>query len=40
MHVEESVVTNRPPKEVFDYVANRHNLPEWSSPVQEVRTET
>jgi uncharacterized membrane protein len=40
MHVEESVVINRPPKEVFDYVANRHNLPEWSSLVQEVRTET
>ena len=40
MHVEESVVINRPPEEVFDYVANRENLPEWSSPIQEVRKET
>jgi ligand-binding SRPBCC domain-containing protein len=40
MHVEESVVINRPPEEVFDYVANSQNLPEWSSPVQEVRSET
>jgi len=40
MHVEESVVINRPPEEVFDYVANRENLPEWSGVVQEVRSET
>jgi uncharacterized membrane protein len=40
MHVEESVVINRPPQEVFDYVANRENLPEWSSPILEVRSET
>jgi len=40
MHVEESVVINRPPEEVFDYVANRENLPEWSAPIQEVRKET
>ena len=40
MHVEESVVINRPPGEVFDYVANRENLPEWSAPIQEVRKET
>jgi ligand-binding SRPBCC domain-containing protein len=40
MHVEESVVINRPPAEVFDYVANRENLPEWSAPIQEVRKET
>ena len=41
MHrVEESVVINRPPEEVFDYVANRENLPEWSSPILEVRKET
>jgi ligand-binding SRPBCC domain-containing protein len=38
--VEESVVINRPPEEVFDYVANRENLPEWSAPIQEVRKET
>jgi ligand-binding SRPBCC domain-containing protein len=40
MHVEESVEINRPPEEVFDYVANRENLPEWSAPIQEVRKET
>ena len=40
MDVEESVVINRPLEEVFDYVADRENLPEWSSPVQEVRSET
>jgi ligand-binding SRPBCC domain-containing protein len=40
MHIEESVVINRPPEEVFDYVANRENLPEWSAPIQEVRKET
>ena len=40
MHVEESVVINRPPEEVFDYVTNRQNLPEWSRPVQEVHSET
>ena len=40
MHVEESVVINRPPQEVFDYVANRETLPEWSSPILEVRKQT
>ena len=40
MHVEERVEINRPPEEVFDYVANRQNLPEWSRPVQEVHSET
>jgi ligand-binding SRPBCC domain-containing protein len=40
MHIEESVVINRPPEEVFDYVANRENLPEWSAPIQEVQKET
>jgi carbon monoxide dehydrogenase subunit G len=40
MHVEESVEIKRSPEEVFDYVANRQNLPEWSSPVQEVRSES
>jgi uncharacterized protein YndB with AHSA1/START domain len=40
MHVEESVVINRPPQEVFDYVANRENLPEWSSPILEVQKHT
>jgi uncharacterized membrane protein len=40
MHVEESVEINRPLQEVFDYVANPENLPEWSGLVQEVRKET
>ena len=40
MYVEESVVINRPPEEVFDYVANPENLPEWSGLVQEVQKET
>jgi ligand-binding SRPBCC domain-containing protein len=40
MHVEESVEFNRPPQEVFDYVANRENLPEWSSPILEVKKHT
>ncbi len=40
MHVEESVVINRPPEEVFDYVANRETLPEWSSPILEVQKQT
>ncbi len=40
MHEEESVVINRPPEEVFDYVANRENLPEWSTPILEVRKQT
>jgi uncharacterized membrane protein len=40
MHVEESVVINRPLQEVFDYVANRETLPEWSASIQEVRKET
>jgi uncharacterized protein YndB with AHSA1/START domain len=40
MRVEESVEINRPPEEVFDYVANPENLPEWSNLVLEVRKET
>ena len=30
MRIEESVEINRPPEEVFNYVANPQNLPEWS----------
>ena len=37
MRVEESVEINRPPQEVFDYVANPNNLPEWSSLAIEVK---
>ncbi len=37
MRSEESVEIDRPPEEVFAYVANPENLPEWSSLVLEVR---
>ncbi len=39
MRIEESIEINRPPEEVFDYVANPENLPEWSGIVLEVRKE-
>ena len=39
MRIEESVEINRPPEEVFDYVANPENFPEWSSIVLEVQKE-
>lgn len=39
MRVEESVEINRPVEEVFSYVANPQNLPEWSGIVLEVRKE-
>jgi uncharacterized protein YndB with AHSA1/START domain len=39
MRVEESVEIDRPPEEVFDYVANPENLPEWSGIVLEVQKE-
>jgi len=39
MRVEESVEINKPVEEVFSYVANPENLPEWSGIVQEVRKE-
>ncbi len=37
MRSEESVEINRPSEEVFSYVANPENLPEWSNLVLEVR---
>jgi uncharacterized protein YndB with AHSA1/START domain len=37
MRVEESVEINRPPEEVFAYVANPQNLPEWSGLAIEVK---
>ena len=40
MRVEESVEINRPVEEVFSYVANPENLPEWSGLVLEVHKET
>jgi uncharacterized membrane protein len=39
MRVEESVEINRPLEEVYEYVANPENLPEWSGIVQEVHKE-
>jgi uncharacterized protein YndB with AHSA1/START domain len=39
MRIEESVEINRPIEEVFAYVADPQNLPEWSGIVQEVRKE-
>jgi uncharacterized protein YndB with AHSA1/START domain len=39
MRVEESVEINRPPEEVFSYVANPENLPEWSGIVLDVQKE-
>ncbi len=36
MRVEESVEINRSPEEVFDYVANPLNLPEWSGLAIEI----
>jgi len=40
MRSEESVEIDRPPEEVFSYVANPENLPEWSNLVLEVRKDT
>ena len=37
MRSEESVEIDRPPEEVFSYVANPENLPEWTNLVLEVR---
>ena len=36
MRVEESIEINRPLEEVFDYMANPQNLPEWTGPAVEV----
>ncbi len=40
MRIEESLEINRPLEEVFSYVADPENLPEWSNLVLEVRKET
>jgi uncharacterized protein YndB with AHSA1/START domain len=40
MRVEESVQIDRPPQEVFDYVANPENLPVWSGLAVEVKDAT
>ena len=38
--VSESVVIERPPEEVFAYVTDPQNLPEWAEVIREVRRET
>ncbi len=40
MRVEESVEINRPVEEVYEYVANPENLPEWSGMAIETRKDT
>ena len=40
MRLEESVEINRPLEEVFDYVADVGNYPDWMAHVLEVRTDT
>ncbi len=37
MRVEESIEIGRPVEEVFSYVANPHNLPQWSGLAIEVK---
>jgi uncharacterized membrane protein len=39
MHVEESVEINAPVQEVFDYVSDVGNYPEWMAHVLDVRTD-
>jgi carbon monoxide dehydrogenase subunit G len=40
MRVEESIEINRPRQEVFDYVSDVGNFPEWMAHVLEVRKDT
>jgi uncharacterized membrane protein len=40
MRIEESVEINRPLEEVYEYVANPENLPEWTGTVIETRKGT
>ncbi len=40
MRIEESVEINRPLDEVYEYVANPENLPEWAGTAIEIRKET
>ena len=40
MHVEDSVEINRPLHEVFEYVSEVANYPEWMAHVLEVRKDT
>ncbi len=38
--ISESVVIERPQEEVFAYVTDHENLPEWTEVIREVRKET
>ena len=40
MRIEESVQINRPLEEVYEYVANPENLPEWTGTVIETHKDT
>jgi uncharacterized protein YndB with AHSA1/START domain len=40
MRIQESVEINRPLEEVYEYVANPENLPEWTGTVIETRKDT
>ena len=40
MRIEESVEINRPVEEVYAYVANPENLPEWAGTAIETRKDT
>jgi uncharacterized membrane protein len=40
MRVEESIEINRPLQEVFDYVSDVGNFPEWTAHALEVRKDT
>ena len=40
MRVEESIEINRPLQEVFNYVSDVANVPEWTTHTLEVRKDT
>jgi ribosome-associated toxin RatA of RatAB toxin-antitoxin module len=40
MRVEESIEINRPLQEVFDYISDVGNYPEWMAHALEVRKDT
>jgi len=40
MRIQESVQINRPVEEVYEFVANPENLPEWTGTVIETRKDT
>jgi uncharacterized protein YndB with AHSA1/START domain len=40
MRVEESIEINRPLEEVFSYVSDVDNFPEWTGPTIDVRKDT